>query len=144
MAIKQMSIFLENKLGSFSQALTVLGDNQIDLIALSVADTTDFGIMRTIVCDLDRALSVVKENGYTAKCSDVIAVGVSDTPGGLAAALQVLHENNISIEYMYSFVRRIQKQAVIILRVPELEKTESILAANGYNLLTMDEIDSTC
>ncbi len=141
MAIQQMSIFLENKLGSFAQALTVLGDNQIDLIAMSVADTTDFGIMRTIVCDLNKALSAVKENGYTAKCSDVVAVGVSDAPGGLASALQLLHDNDISVEYMYSFVRRIQKQAVIILRVTELEKTENLLADNGYKLFTMDEIN---
>lgn len=144
MSIKQISIFLENRPGSLAELLGLLGDAGVDLIALSIADTTDFGILRAIVNDTEKTLDLVKENGYTAKLNNVLAVAVPDTPGGLAGALNLLYQNGISVEYLYSFVRRINHQAVIIFRVDKPEEAQALLAQNNLHLLSHEEIVATC
>lgn len=142
MSVNQISIFLENRPGSMQEVTALLGKAGVDLIALSVADTTDFGIFRAIVDDTQKALDTVKEKGYTANIAPVLAVAVSDTPGGLSGALALLHNEGISIEYLYSFVRRINHNAIIIFRVDKAPEAEAALRKNGYRLLEQDEISA--
>ena len=143
MSIKQMSVFLENRPGALAEFTAFLAEKNIDLFAISLADTTDFGIVRAIVDDTERALTLVKEQGYTANVTPVLAVAVPDTPGGLSSALAVLHEGAISIEYLYSFVRRVNHNAVIIFKVDNSEGAELILLKKGLSLLTQNEITAT-
>lgn len=140
MSIKQVSVFLENRQGSLEEITTLLGDGGIDLIALSMADTTDFGILRAIVDDDEKALRLAKEKGFTASLTDVLAVSVSDSPGGLARALQVLREGDVFIEYLYSLVRRVNHNAIIIFRVDKPAEAEQLLKANGFLLLEHEDI----
>ena len=140
MCIKQISVFVENRPGSLYEFCDMLGKNGIDLIALSVADTTDFGILRAIVNDNEKALALAKEKGYTASLTDVLAVSVSDSPGGLAGALQALRAGGISIEYLYSLVRRVNHNAIIVFRVENPAEAEKILCATGFTLLSQSDI----
>ncbi len=138
--IKQISVFVENRPGRLEEFTTLLGDNGIDLIALSIADTTNFGILRAIVDDNEKALALVQGHGYTANLTDVLAVAVPDKPGGLAGVLRMIHEAGISIEYLYSFVRRIDHDAIIIFRVDKQQECGELLKENGVRLLKQSEI----
>ncbi len=140
MVVKQISVFIENTPGRLSDFTRLLGDNQIDLVSLSIADTAQYGILRCIVADYEKALRLISEAGYTARLTDVLAVSVSDTPGGLAKVLSVLNESQIGIEYLYSFVRDAGKNALIIFRVEELERAAEVLKKNGAQLLTQEEV----
>ena len=140
MHIKQLSVFIENTPGRLAQFTKLLGDNDIDLVSLSVADTTHFGILRGIVADHEAAVKLISENGYTVKLTDVLAVSVSDKPGGLSEVLEKLAENNIGVEYLYSFVRNAGDHALIIFRVDKLPEAEAVLTAAGVKLLSQDEV----
>ena len=140
MSIKQVSVFLENRQGSLEEITTLLGDGGIDLIALSMADTTDFGILRAIVNDNEKALDLAKKKGFTASLTDVLAVSVSDSPGGLAKALQALGQSGLFIEYLYSLVRRVNHNAIIIFRVDKPAEAEQLLRAQGFLLLEPNDI----
>lgn len=140
MFIKQISVFIENRHGRLEEFTTLLGENGIDLIALSIADTTNFGILRAIVADNERALGLVRDHGYTANLTEVLAVAVPDSPGGLAGLLTMLRDGSISIEYLYSFVRRVGKDAIIIFRVDQPEKAAALLQEKGVRLLSQEEI----
>jgi hypothetical protein len=144
MSIQQISVFLENRRGSLEEFTSLLGDNGVDLIALSIADTTDFGILRAIVGNNDKALALVKGAGYTASLTNVLAVAVPDSPGGLAGALKLLGGAGITIEYLYSFVRQVGGNAVIIFRVDNPATAEKLLAEEGYRLLGQGEIAQAC
>lgn len=140
MVVKQVSIFLENTKGSLMQVTKLLRDNGIDLIALSIADTRDFGILRTIVSDTDRAVEIVRQAGYAVKLTDVLAVAVPDHPGGLNDVLELLDGHNIAIEYLYSFVRTSGDHALIIFRVEDLERAAGVLSEANIKLLTQDQV----
>ena len=140
MFVKQVSIFLENTRGSLKKVTALLRDNGIDLIALSIADTRDFGILRTIVSDTDRAVEIIREAGYAAKLTDVLAVAVPDRPGGLNDVLELLDEAGIAIEYLYSFVRTSGDHALIIFRVEELERASGVLEGAGIKLLMQEQV----
>ncbi len=140
MFVKQISVFIENRRGRLAEFTKVLGDAGIDLIALSVADTTDFGILRTIVTDTDRAINLLREAGYTVSITDVLAVSVPDTPGGLAQVIAHLSEGSISIEYLYSFVRNVDGQAIVIFRVDKLVPTYELLKSRGVTLLDQAQV----
>lgn len=140
MNIQQISVFLENRRGRLEEFTQLLGDNSIDLIALSIADTTNFGIVRAIVNDNQRTVDLLRSQGYTASLTDVLAVAVSDTPGGLAEALSVLGQGGISIEYLYSFVRRVGDAAVIIFKVDQPDQAAALLAKAGIKLLSPEEV----
>lgn len=142
MSVKQISVFIENTPGRLAHFTKLLGDNGIDLVSLSVADTTHFGILRGIVADYDRAVKLISENGYTVKLTDVLAVSVPDEPGGLAGVLAALAKENIGVEYLYSFVRHAGNHALIIFRVDKLPEAEAILTDAGVKLLSQDEIRS--
>ena len=142
MLVKQISIFTQNIKGDLAHITRALGDAGIDLISLSIADTSTFGVVRGIVQDSDKALSVLKKAGFTAKTTEVLAVQVPDRPGGLADVLELLDEADIEIEYMYSFVRSKIDSALIIFRVEALNRTIDILQSNGIKILTKQEVYS--
>jgi len=140
MKVEQISIFLENKSGRLADVASVLAHAGINIRALSLADTTDFGILRLIVNDTEKAKQVLKENGFTVGKTEVIAVEVFDRPGGLADILTIMKDNGINVEYMYAFVQRSGGNAIIIFRFDELEKAIETLQKGGIKILKGEEI----
>ena len=141
MLIKQISIFVENKPGRLSSVTKILKENGIDIKALSIADTKDFGILRLIVNDTDKAVSALKDADCTVTQTDVIAIGVEDKPGGLYGIMNLLYQNGIGVEYMYAFVSKpTENIAYVILRVEDNEKTISVLNENNIKLLTSIDV----
>ena len=142
MNVKQISVFVENKKGRLAEITKALGENDIDISALSIADTTDFGILRLIVNKPDLAAKILKDKGLAVKATEVIAISVADKPGGLAAALEKLDAEHMSIEYMYAFVGKRTSEALVIIRVEEPDKAVSVLEKNGIKVITNDEVYS--
>ena len=140
MTLKQISVFLENKQGTLAKATKVFGDNGIDLIALSIADTADFGIMRCIVNKPEQALTLLAEEGFAASTTEVLAVEVPDQPGGLSSVLALMDANELNVEYLYSFVRTPNENALIMFRVEDTEKCEALLRQNDIRLFSLEEI----
>lgn len=140
MLVKQISVFLENKSGRLAEVTRTLGDNDIDISALSIADTTDFGILRLIVNKPEKAEEVLKENGFTVSGTSVIAIGIQDKPGGLAQALEVFDKENIGIEYMYAFVSKTEDEALVILRVEDPDRAIAVLKEVGISVLTSSQV----
>jgi hypothetical protein len=140
MIVKQISIFLENKSGRLAEVTKILGENNIDISALSIADTTNFGILRLIVNQPEKAVKILKENDFTVSSTSVIAIGVEDRPGGLAAALQVLSEESIGIEYMYAFVGKASEEALVILKVENSERAIRTLTKNNVKVLSSNAV----
>jgi len=140
MKVEQISIFIENKSGRLAEVSTVLGDAGVNIRALSLADTSDFGILRLIVNDREKAISALKEKGFTVSKTEVVAVEVPDQPGGLASILKVLDSEAINVEYMYAFVERCGANAVIIFRFDETEKAIAVLGAKGFNMLNGEHL----
>lgn len=133
--IKQISVFVENKKGRLARITEALGEGGIDLIALSIADTTNFGIMRCIVSKPEQAIELLKSHGFTASTTEVIVAEVIDQPGGLSYVLDLLDKAEISVEYLYSFVRTPSQNALILFRVEDVAVAEKALAAGGVRLL---------
>ncbi len=140
MLIKQLSVFVENRPGRLSSITKLLGEKGVDIRALSIADTRDFGILRLIVNDPDKALEALKDADYSVTLTNVIAIGIEDKPGGLAKAMEVLYQNGISVEYMYAFISKTDNTAFVILRVENSENAAEVLQKNGIRLLTSEEI----
>ena len=135
MKVEQISIFLENKPGGLEEVTRILKDAQINIRTLSLADTTDFGILRLIVNDVDTASRVLKENGLRFSRTTVVAVEVPGRPGGLHSILEVLSKNCINVEYLYAFVERSGENAVIIFRFDAPDKAIEVLKKNGLTVL---------
>ena len=135
MKVEQISIFLENKPGGLEEVTRILKDAGINIRTLSLADTTDFGILRLIVNDVDRASQVLKEQGFRISRTIVVAVEVPDRPGGLHGILEVLSKNGINVEYLYAFVERSGEHAVIIFRFDAPDKAIDVLQKNGMTVL---------
>lgn len=129
--MKQLSVFVENKVGRLSAVLDVLKDNDVDISALSLADTSEYGILRLVVNKPDVALTALKESGVMVKCTQVIAAAMDDAPGGLAKLLSVLSEANVAIEYMYAFIGKEEGKAWTVLRVDDIEGATEVLGAHG-------------
>lgn len=123
---KQISVFAENKPGILSNIVELLGDADIDIRALSLADTTDFGIARMIVSNTQKALDILKENGFAVKCTEVVSLDMDDTPGGLSKILKTLKANDISVEYLYAFVDESGSGARVVMRVDKPELIEKL------------------
>ncbi len=140
MIIKQLSVFVENQPGRLAEITDALSKKEIDIRALSIADTTNFGILRLIVNHPSRAESALREQGFTVSQTDVIGIGVEDKPGGLASALKVLSDAHIAVEYMYAFVSKAEKTAYVILRVEDNAFAESVLREHGVPILSAAEI----
>jgi len=135
MHVEQISIFIENKSGRLAEVTRVLGEAGVNIRALSLADTSDFGILRLIVNDREKAKQVLKEKGFTVSKTEVVAIEVPDRPGGLGEILQTLDNESINVEYMYAFVERCGENAVIIFRFDETEKAIKVLLNKGFNVL---------
>ena len=135
MKVEQISVFIENKSGRLAEIARLLGEAGIDIRALSLADTNDFGILRLIVNDREKAKEVLKEKGFTVSKTEVVAVEVPDRPGGLYQILHKLDSVAINVEYMYAFVERCGDNAVIIFRFDETDKAIKTLVESGFNIL---------
>ena len=140
MKVEQISIFLENKSGRLADVTDILAKNGINIRALSLADTADFGILRLIVNDVEKTKTVLKENGFTVGKNEVIAVEVLDKPGGLAGILRALEGKGINVEYMYAFVQKSGEHAIIIFRFDEIEKAIEALRSAGVRILKGEEV----
>ena len=140
MVVSQISVFVENKQGSLSTVTGILADAGIDIRAFTVADTTDFGILRMIVNDPDRAVTVLREGGIAATKTDVLAVALSDEPGAMHQVMTVLSDNSISIEYGYAFISRRKETAYILVKVNEIDRAAQILADHGMPLVSAEEV----
>lgn len=141
MKLQQISVFIENQSGRLHEVTRLLGENEINIRALSLADTSDFGILRLIVSNPDKAYDLLKGNEFTVGRTDVLAVVVSDQPGGLAAILGCLDANNINVEYMYAFVDHHQKgRAIMIFRFDDTDMAAEKLSEAGFGFVKQDDI----
>ena len=128
MVVKQLSIFVENKAGAVSFITNLLGSNNINMRSLQIADSKDFGILRLIVDDTNKALELVKNAGYTAKLTDVISVVVPDRPNGLNELLKIFAENNVELDYLYVFIGKNNLGAQAILKTKNVQEVEKLLS----------------
>ncbi|MBQ7863878.1 MAG: ACT domain-containing protein [Lachnospiraceae bacterium] len=140
MAIKQLTVFVENKQGAMVSITEILSKNNINIRALSIAETQDFGILRLIVNDEEAAKTILADAGYLIKITDVVGVKIGDAPGKLCEALKVLDESNINLEYLYAFMARTEKHAYVVLRVEDNAAAENVLVNAGFHLITDADI----
>jgi len=137
MTVKQLSVFLENKSGRLTEVLQALGESKISITALTIADTSEYGVLRLIVADQQKAYNVLKEKGFTVQLSDVLCIATSSEAGSFASALQVLSDENISVEYMYAF--SLGNKAALVIRTESRDK--AIAAAQKGNLTLIQTED---
>lgn len=140
MAIKQLTVFVQNRKGTVVSLTDILAKNNINIRALSIAETEEFGILRLIVDNEDIAKEILKENGYLIKTIDVVGVKLRDNPGALTAALDVLDKADINVEYLYAFMARTEKHAYVVLRVEDNDAAETALENAGLHLITNADI----
>ncbi|AMV72285.1 ACT domain-containing protein [Desulfuromonas carbonis] len=140
MKVEQISIFIENKSGRLAEVTRILGASGVNIRALSLADTSDFGILRLIVDRVDLAKSVLKAEGFTVSKTEVVAVEVPDRPSGLFSILEILDRGEVNVEYMYAFVERCGENAVIIFRFDNPEEAIRVLVENGVNVLEGERV----
>ena len=140
MFVKQISIFVENKFGRIAKIIDLLGEKNINISALSIADTTDFGILRLIVNKPEEAVAVLKENGVMAKSTNVIAVAIDDQPGSLSNVLGTLTKAEITIEYMYAFVGKKEDKALMVVRTDDMDKSVEAFKAGNIEIITSADV----
>lgn len=140
MSVKQISVFLENKGGRLADVTKVLGERGIDISALSIADTTNFGILRMIVNDPVQSEAILKDKGYAVRISEVLAIAVEDTPGALSKALDILERNDIEIEYIYAFIGKTDNRALVVLKVKDMDKASQVLTVANIYVLKDEEV----
>ena len=140
MKVEQISIFLENRAGRLAEVTRVLSEGGINIRALSLADTSDFGILRLILTDHEKAKQILKENGFTVGRTNVVAVEVQDKPGGLHQILDLLSGSGVNVEYMYAFVQQSGRNAVLIFRFDKTDKAIELLKANGIRIVPGEEL----
>ena len=141
MAIKQLTVFVPNKQGTVVAVTDILASKDVNIRALSIAETEDFGILRLIVNDEATAEKTLSEEGYLIKVTDVVGVKIGDEPGKLSAALGVLDKAGINLEYLYAFMARTEKHAYVVLRVENNELAESALTEAGFHLITDADVN---
>ena len=140
MNIKQISVFLENETGRLAEVTKLIASANINIRALALAETAEFGVLRLIVNEPDTCLNKLKSNNFVAQETDVIAVEVEDKPGGLFRVLDVLNKNNINIEYMYAFVEKKVDNAIVVIRIDDFKKAVDVLKNKGISVLSHDII----
>ena len=140
MAIKQLTVFVQNRKGTLVSVTDTLAKNNVNLRALSIAETEDLGILRLIVNDEKIAEKALEEQGYLIKTIDVVGVKIGDQPGKLTEALRILDEADINVEYLYAFMTRTEKHAYVVLRVEDNSKAEKVLEDNGFHIITESDI----
>ncbi|HHY00530.1 MAG TPA: ACT domain-containing protein [Methanothermobacter sp.] len=141
MKIKQISVFLENRKGRLWKALNVLSNAGVNIRALSIADTSEFGILRMIVPEPELAEEILLKNNFVVKVNDVIAVEVSDKPGGLDAVLGLLNNADVNVEYIYAFVEKKTNKAIVVIRTEDLNASIQVLDDGGVTILSTDEVN---
>ena len=140
MKISQLSIFLENRSGRLARIATTLGNAGINIRAMSLADTSDFGILRLIVSDTEAAEKVLKDQGFTVVISEVVAVAIPDTPGALGNALSLMEHAGLDVEYMYVFVEKNRGQAIVIFRFDDIDQAVEIMIENDITVLEAEKV----
>ncbi len=140
MSIRQISIFVENKKGSLVKITDTLARESVDLRAMSIADTQDFGILRIITEDADRARDILRDAGYTAVATSVLAAALDDTPGSMANILEILTNADINVEYTYAFMSHIKDKAYMIFRVDNNDKATKALIDAGISVIDQKDI----
>ena len=140
MAIKQLTVFVENKQGAVVSITETLSKHNVNIRALSIAETQDFGILRLIVNDETTAEKILKDEGYLIKITDVVGVKIGDEPGKLSEALKVLDDNKINIEYLYAFMARTEKHAYVVVRVEDNAAAEQALVEGGFKIVTEADV----
>jgi len=142
MRTKQISVFLENKRGRLAELTRLLADNGINIRALCIAETVDYGVLRLVVNDPDRAQRVLADAGFTVTETDVLAVELVDRPGGLARVIEPLSRAGINVEYLYAFVGRAAEKATVVLRLEDMDRALPLLQQEGVRVLTAEEVYS--
>jgi hypothetical protein len=140
MKVTQISVFLDNRSGVLADLTEYLGSNGINIRALSVAESRDFGVIRMIVADPSRVAELLGNKGYNIQKVDVIAVHVNDEPGGLGKALRALANQNLNVDYLYTFLDKLGDEAIVIMRVDNLDFARAILSRNGFKLLNQADV----
>jgi hypothetical protein len=140
MIVQQLSVFVENKPGKLVDVIEALGQAGIDLRALSIAETADYGILRVIVNKPAAATRLLQDGGYIVRLTDVLAVSISDAPGSLGKVLRILSDGGVSVEYAYAFVGHETGRAFVIIRVEDMQKAADILTSKGVAIAASDEI----
>lgn len=140
MKINQLSIFLENRKGNLYNALNVLSGGNVNIRALSLADTSEFGILRIVVDNPDEGKRILEENDFIVKITEIVAVELNDTPGGLSSILKILEENNIDLEYLYAFTHENSEKAILLLHTDNIDNLIFILRINHVVLVQSKEI----
>ena len=140
MAIKQLTVFVENRKGTMVSVTETLSENDVNIRALSIAETQDFGILRLIVNEEEKAMKALEEKDYLVKAIDVVGVKIGDEPGKLSKALEVLGKEEINVEYLYAFMARTEKHAYVVLRVADNTAAEKALVDAGFKLITEADV----
>ena len=140
MAVKQISVFVENKEGRIKKAIDTLAKENINIRALSIADTTKYGILRLIVSDNEKAIEALERDGFIVKENDVLILTVPDKPNGLNSTLAVFDEKGINLEYLYAFVSNKTDEAIVVMRLEDMEKAIEALEANNIKILETEDI----
>jgi hypothetical protein len=138
--VRQVSVFLENKSGRLYEVCRCLAEAEVNIRALSIAETADYGVMRLIVSDPGKAMRVMAENDITVSETEVIAVEVPDEPGGLAGVLAPLYDANVNIEYLYCFVEKSGESAIVVFRVEQLEEAIRALQGGGFTVMREEDV----
>ena len=141
MLVKQVSIFVENKEGKIADVLKILAKENINISALSLADTTNFGILRLIVDDPKKAKNILQMEDMIVKINEILAVGINDQPGGLAKVLDILAKGKVAIEYMYAFTGHNNDNATVVFKTNDLEKAYDCLKINNIPLISAEDIN---
>ena len=141
MRIKQISVFLENRQGRLYDVCSLLGSHNINIRALTIAETESFGVLRIVVDQSDAAIKLLRDNRFVANFTEVIAIEVPDQPGGLASILKVLAENEVNIEYMYGFVEKFSDKALLVMRFEDTDFAQQILAKHNIRVVAEKDIE---
>lgn len=140
MTIKQVSVLVENKTGAIAEVISFLADHNINIVAVNMADTPNFGILRFIVDQPDKCKELLENEGFTVSACRVLAVGLDDIPGGLTKVTRILAQNGISLEYLYAFISKSKENACVIINTADIEFTEEILTKNDIRIYGEDII----
>lgn len=142
MEITQISVFLENRKGRLHELCRLLGDNSINIMALTIAETETFGVLRMVVDKSEAALNLLKNSGFTAQKTRVLAVEVGNEPGSLARIVEIFDKNDANVEYMYAFAQNVNDKALLVFKIEDFEHAQRILQENGVNLISMKDFNS--
>lgn len=140
MKIKQLSIFLQNRMGSLSKPLEVLSENDINIRAMCMADTSEFGILRLVVDDPLKGKEVLEENNFLVKITEIIGVEMNDAPGGLTSVLKIIKENDIDLEYLYAFTHDKVDKAILLLHTDNIDKLIDVLTKENITITPAEEV----